>query len=190
MAKAKNPKRVAAGKKSRRKGSANENQLAKLFKGWWGEGKWARTPSSGGWATPAHRESFRTCGDIITTDTVFPYCIEAKKEEGWDLDQLLTAPRSRLYRWWDQVTGETPEGMTPMLVAGRNRRERLVVTPCLLIEEWASMYPALVPHMSMCLEEHHVVILSLKSLFSINANWLKVRLTDGTQTETDSTAAA
>lgn len=123
----KDPKRVSAGKRSKRKGSSNENALAKLFSSWWGTGEWARTPSSGGWSTANVREAFRTCGDIITTAIDFKYCVEAKKAEGWCLEQLLTAPKSSLFQWWDQTVSETPKGLTPMLVAGRNRMERLVI---------------------------------------------------------------
>jgi hypothetical protein len=123
----KNPNRVKAGKKSRRKGSSNELAIAKLFKEWWQKGEWARTPSSGGWATKDVREGFRTCGDIITTATDFPFCVEAKKQEGWHLEQLLTADKSLLYKWWDQAVDETPEGLVPMVVFNRNHLERLVM---------------------------------------------------------------
>lgn len=123
----KDPKRVAAGKMSKRKGNSNENALAKLFRDWWGHGEWARTPSSGGWATVQHREAFKTCGDILTTAADFIFCIEAKKQEGWVLDHLLYNPGNVLMKWWRQAEGETPRGLVTLLVATRNRTPALVI---------------------------------------------------------------
>lgn len=139
----KNPNRVKAGKKSRRKGSSNELAIAKLFKDWWG-GEWARTPSSGGWATKDVREGFRTCGDVITTATDFPFCIEAKKQEGWHLEQLLTADKSLLYQWWDQAVEETPDDMLPMLVFNRNHVERLVMLDVTTLRPSSLSFPHLI----------------------------------------------
>lgn len=121
------PKRVAAGKKSKRKGSGNERALAKAFQAWWGHGEWARTPASGGWATAATREAFRTCGDIITTANDFPFCVEAKKCEGWTLDQMLHNDKCIIYKWWDQVVNETPPGLIPLLVAARNHHPPIAI---------------------------------------------------------------
>lgn len=121
-----NPKRIAAGKKAKRKGSSNELKLAKQFKVWWGKGEWARTPSSGGWSTKDNREGFRAVGDIMTTATDFNYCIEAKKQEGWNFQQLLNNDKCAILEWWDQATGETPESMLTMLVFSRNRVKPIV----------------------------------------------------------------
>jgi len=116
----KSPTRVAAGKKSRRKGSNNERAMAKKFESWWGSGSWARTPMSGGWATAAVREDFQTCGDIITTARDFPFCVELKKHEGWTLDQVIHNDKCIVFDWWKQVTAETPSYGVSLLVAGRN----------------------------------------------------------------------
>lgn len=123
----KDPRRVKAGRKSRRKGSGNERALAKLFESWWG-GQWARTPQSGGWSSKDVREGFRTCGDLITTSEDFPFCVEAKAEEGWHIEQLFTAPKSAIYRFWDQAVEETPDSLNPLLVFKRNHVEHLVMT--------------------------------------------------------------
>lgn len=118
---AKNPKRVAAGKKAKRKGSSNELKLAKQFKAWWGKGEWARTPASGGWSTKDNREGFRAVGDIMTTAVDFRYCIEAKKQEGWTLQQLLNNEKCIILDWWKQAVEETPSfDMWTMLVFARN----------------------------------------------------------------------
>jgi hypothetical protein len=133
----KNPKRVAAGKRSKSKGNNNERALAAEFRTWWGKGEWARTPSSGGWATAAHREAFRTCGDIITTAEDFPFCVEAKKQEGWDLDQLLHNDSCVILKWWKQTCDETPVGMLPLLVFARNHVPQSVMFDSSRVEEYA-----------------------------------------------------
>lgn len=116
----KDPIRVKAGKKSKNKGSNNERAIAKLFEAYWGHGTWARTPGSGGWSTSNNREAFRTCGDIITTATDFPFCIELKKQEGWTLDQLLHNEKCIIYQWWEQTITATPAGLVPLLIVARN----------------------------------------------------------------------
>lgn len=120
MAKEKDPKRVAAGRKSRTKGANAERQLAKLFATWWGKGEWARTPLSGGWATKEHREGFAVHGDIITTAKDFKFSIENKKQEGWTLDQLLHNEKCIILDWWKQACDETPKELVPLLVISRN----------------------------------------------------------------------
>ena len=124
---AKNPNRVKAGRSAKRKGNSNERKLAKQFKEWWGHGEWAKTPSSGGWATKEVREDFRTCGDIITTAEDFPFCVEAKHQENWELLQLLSNANSPIYKFWAQTVEETPEPFIPLLIIRRNRREPVVI---------------------------------------------------------------
>lgn len=125
--KKKNPNRVAAGRKSKRKGNGNERDMAQAFKAWWGVGEWARVPASGGWGNQDNREGFRACGDIMTTDVEFPFTVEVKHQEAWELDQMLTAPACKPYEWWQQTKDETLEGTFPLLVMRRNRRKPLVV---------------------------------------------------------------
>lgn len=119
---------MKGGKKGKRKGNKNERKLAAEFKEWWGKGEWARTPLSGGWSSKSVREGFRTCGDIITTAEDFPFCVEGKHQEGWELIQLLSNPNSILYKFWDQAVEQTPSGLIPLLVVHRNYRESLVIT--------------------------------------------------------------
>jgi len=198
LTKDKDPVRVAAGKKSKRKGGSNERKLAKEFKEWWGYGEWVKTPVSGGWSSPAVREEFRTCGDIMTTALDFPFCVEAKHQEKWELMQLFTAPKSAIFQFWEQTVDETPEGTMPLLVIRRNHREPLVLG-------WASQlgpYAAGAPHFVACdtfpVPENFedigtdVVILSLKDFFRINPEHFgrtlpdERREEDGTDTTTTS----
>lgn len=161
--KEKDPKRVRAGKRSKTKGNANEREIAKLFKEWWGHGEWARTPSSGGWATKQVREGFRTCGDILTTAEDFPFCVEAKHQKRWDLVQLLTAPKSLLYKFWAQAVEETPSGLLPLLVVHKNNRERLVITRESVFCDTVIQHV----HLRLCRSqtEETLVILKLSDLF-------------------------
>lgn len=115
------------GVNGRAKGSRNELVLAKLFEMWWGHGSFARTPMSGGWATPAHRDGFRTHGDIITTALDFPFTVEAKKQEAWSLDALLHNEKCKVHEWYDQAVKGTPRDVMPLLVATRNRQPQVVI---------------------------------------------------------------
>lgn len=115
------------GVNGRAKGSRNELVLAKLFKEWWGHGEWARTPMSGGWATPGHRDGFRTHGDIITTALDFPFTVEAKKQEKWSLDALLHNEGCPVHAWYDQAVKGTPRDVMPLLVAARNLIPQVVI---------------------------------------------------------------
>lgn len=174
---AKDPNRVRAGKHSRTKGASNERALAKQFKEWWGEGEWARTPSSGGWATPQHREGFRAVGDIMTTDRSFPFCIEAKKQEKWHLEQLLTNDKCIIWEWWQQAVDETPGFMRPLLVIGRNH-----VKPIAILENKHTSYgmellwtdkARTFPHFLMPdrYGAKTLIMLSLKNFFEINPDY-------------------
>lgn len=120
----KDPKRVAAGKKAKRKGNSNEREVAKMLAEWWGSGEWMRTPSSGGWGRSKQvRADFNAAGDIVTTAADFPFCVESKSEEGWELEQLLRSPdKCPIAKWWDQTVRETPEGKHPLLLFTRRLR--------------------------------------------------------------------
>ncbi|MCF6205304.1 MAG: hypothetical protein L3J47_00220 [Sulfurovum sp.] len=121
----KDPKRVASGKKSKRKGSSQELKLAKAFQKWWGEGQFARSPGSGGWGRPQNRDGFNASGDIITTARDFPWCIEIKHVEGWTLDQLLLNEGCMIHGWWQQTVEETPVLLRPLLLFKKNRQQEV-----------------------------------------------------------------
>lgn len=107
------------GVNGRKKGQTAERKLAKLFAEWWGS-DFARTPLSGGFATAKFREDWNACGDLVTPDKTFPFCVESKKVEGWTLEQMLTSDKTLMHKWWEQCVGETPEGKIPLLVFTKN----------------------------------------------------------------------
>lgn len=200
----KDPKRQAAGRKSSRKGKGNERALAKLFRDWWGHGEWARTPLSGGWASKDAREGFRTCGDIITTAADFPFCIEAKKQEGWTLDQLIHNDKCIIFEWWNQAVSETPVGMIPLLVMARNHIPQAVafavsqVEPLMLrhcpelMEQMNALpweaYPSL--HFWRVGDKFVIVIVSLENFLKINPDFFGRRLLNAEPTTGTGTTEA
>jgi len=124
MADAPRPKR--AGINSRDKGARGEGQVCTLLKTWWGS-DFARTPSSGGFKTKKFREDWNAEGDIVTPDETFPFSVEVKWQEEWSLDQLLTAPKTKIWDWWEQAKRETASDKLPLLVFKKNRNPWFVM---------------------------------------------------------------
>lgn len=127
--KAKDPKRVATGKMSRRKGAKNERAAGKILEAWWGS-KFRRTPLSGGWAgSKRAREELGAAGDLICEDPSFPFGVEVKSGEGWELEQLIRAPGTcKIAAWWRQTTEESPAGKIPLLLFTRKLRPWYAMT--------------------------------------------------------------
>lgn len=116
---------------SRDKGARGERDVLKRFEEWWNPNneenkKFFRTPGSGGLHTMGFRfQGIDISGDITTPDSQFPFTVEVKNCEGWHLEQLLTAPKSDIYKWWAQAVEETPEGRIPLLIFKKNRHPQL-----------------------------------------------------------------
>jgi hypothetical protein len=104
---------------SRDKGGRGERAAAKEFNSWWGT-DFARTPSSGGFATQRFRDDWNAAGDLVTPDKNFPFCVECKWVEGWALEQLLKNDSCLVFSWWRQALGECPEDKLPLLVFKKN----------------------------------------------------------------------
>jgi len=121
--KTKNPKRQAAGRKSKAKGNRTENELCKLLRDAT-DVEWQRTPHSGGSELAS---GWRLAGDVATPDTKWKFCVEHKADERWHLEQVFE-PTSVIWSYfWRQTVSETPAGMCPMLVFKRNYTQRLVM---------------------------------------------------------------
>jgi len=145
----------------RKKGQAAERKLAKLFADWWGS-DFARTPLSGGFATAKFREDWNACGDLVTPDSTFPFCVESKKVEGWKLEQLLTSDKTLIHQWWKQTVEETPEGKKPLLVFTRNRAPLFAMMLGFHFYETMSI---ITPFFEYRIGEDVVCIFELKYLF-------------------------
>lgn len=168
----KDPKRQAAGRKSRRKGAGFELKIAKEFEAWWGKGHFRRCPSSGGWSTPAARDGFNTNGDIITTNRDFPWCIENKNCEGWTLDQLLLNDGCIIHTWWEQTVDETPDDLKPMLIFKKNHQKPMVMVFADVQESFGAMLVDKLPQgfrkfFTLDRNKRAVVIFALEDLFKI-----------------------
>lgn len=102
---------------SKDKGDDFERKTAKQLGDWWGE-KFNRTPMSGGlhW-----QEDNRVSGDIVTPpDSLFPWVVECKKREEWDIIQLVKGT-GEIEKWWNQVLLDSERTrMKPFLVFSKN----------------------------------------------------------------------
>jgi hypothetical protein len=123
----------------RNKGSGYERKIAKDLGEWWGE-EFHRTPASGGlhW-----QKDNRVAGDIVTPpDSVFPFTIECKKREGFDLEQLLKGTGD-IEDWWEQAVGDSERVESkPLLIFSKNRAPDYTM---MRMEDFAEI-------MSVCLE--------------------------------------
>lgn len=127
-------------KNSRVKGNRGQNDVAKLLAPWWGE-EFASTPQSGGFATTRFRNDWNAAGDIVTPDNGFPFCVEVKHAEGWELEQLIKSDKCDPWAWWNQCVEETPPGKIPLLVFRRNYRSWHYM---MYVHDWMGEYPDLV----------------------------------------------
>jgi hypothetical protein len=109
------------GKKSRDKGSRGQREVAKLLSPWWGA-EFTSTPMSGGFATKRFRDDWNAAADIVTPDETFPFSVEVKWQEDWNMEQLLTSDVTKMWKWWDQCIEEAPADKIPLLVFKRNRQ--------------------------------------------------------------------
>lgn len=69
-------------------------------------------------------------GDIAPVQgNYFPFCIEAKHRENvWTIDNLIDK-KGPLWDWWYKIKDEAKSiGVTPLLIAKRNRKPTLVMS--------------------------------------------------------------
>ena len=108
---------------SRKKGSKNERDGAKLFKQWTGF-EFARVPSSGGlrW-----KRTTDTTGDILCSDKhhylVFPFSIEMKVRKECDIQKIILTNKNNDYLdFWKQANDDAVRGdKIPLLLVRYNR---------------------------------------------------------------------
>lgn len=103
---------------SKAKGDTYERKIAKKLTEWTGL-KFERVPASGGlhW-----KQDNRVYGDIVTNNPDFPFVIECKCREEWNMDSLINGNK-KVEKWWQQVTADAEAtGKKPMLIFTRNRQ--------------------------------------------------------------------
>lgn len=110
--------RSAHNRHSRSRGASNEAKAVKTFTEWWvGPGgekyEFRRTPQSGGSALAA---GFGMAGDICTNAPDWPFHVEAKRDKGWDFEQLFTTEGgARIGEFAKQALADAPEDKIPLL---------------------------------------------------------------------------
>lgn len=107
-----------SGKMSRNKGAAYERRIAKILTAWWGT-KFFRTPLSGGHQDMSNEMNI--AGDLVTKDVLFPFHLELKKQEGWNLEHLLTSDKmGKIGDWFRQAKKDCKPGKIPFLIFSKN----------------------------------------------------------------------
>jgi len=108
------------------KGRKAEREVAKLCQEWWRRlepgCEMVRTPLSGGWSGPTVRASFRASGDLMTTADRWPFTVEVKRRECWNVGRLFAGQTSPAWGWWQQAVEQArEEGGVPMLWCRKNQ---------------------------------------------------------------------
>lgn len=104
---------------SKQKGSNFERLVSKQLSAWYGE-DFHRTPGSGNlhsWGSDV-----RVRSDIVPPpDSTFPFSVECKKHEGWNLDQIVNS-KGDFFNWWAQCSRDADEvKKIPLLLFSKNR---------------------------------------------------------------------
>lgn len=114
-----------------KKGPAGQNEVAKLLKEWWSTvdpcAVFASTPKSGGWK---RGPEFRACGDVMCSRDGFPFSVEVKRRERWDLRNVLGVRQSPVWAWWEQAQRDAARSeppREPMMWFRQNRKPWFVM---------------------------------------------------------------
>jgi hypothetical protein len=124
----KDPNRIKSGRKSRRKGRKNEQELAKEIGQWFGYSIDTKDQESPNYylnhCKRTARDRQKGMGDLWTSQELrakFPWLIEAKCVEGWMFESLFQGKDKWLMDWWEQTVEEAKEtGQSPLLVFTKN----------------------------------------------------------------------
>ncbi len=118
---------IKRGRKSKRKGSSYERNIAKKFKEVYKEDL-VRTPQSGGFAKKSVKaDGFR--GDIVlSSDKEFLLHIECKNTQTWVLP-----------KWIEQAENDCPEGKKPIVIFHKHNTSKNYVT--MSLEDFFSLIP-------------------------------------------------
>jgi hypothetical protein len=134
---------------SRTKGNVAEREVAALIQTWWRQlepkCQYIRTPSSGGWSTPEIRSAFNAAGDLMTDAKRWPFSVEVKRREGWNLRNFVLGKRSPAWSWWRQCQHAAVEmDAAPMLWLRQSRSPWIVVVPSVLAGHTSTLAPDVV----------------------------------------------
>jgi hypothetical protein len=110
-----------------------EREVAALLQGWWRqlepEAVFIRSPLSGGWVQG--RDLFDARGDLLVKNAPrFPWVVECKRREAWDLQNFEDGRPTAVWKWWLQAARDADKaGRRPMLWFRQNLRPWVVLVP-------------------------------------------------------------
>lgn len=105
-------------KKSQARGKRGENKAAELLREWWGDERFMRNfvGSSGAVSTQFAENPHISkqllaliTGDIIPPDDTFPFSVEVKNYEKFDMTKAMEkagGDRTNLTKWWKQAKSD------------------------------------------------------------------------------------
>lgn len=115
---------MAQGINSRKKGSKNEREVAKLLGDWTGK-EFSRTPASGGLRWGKRND---VIGDVVCTTEghIFPFSVETKFYHDLKFEHLVSSPiRIKLLDFWEQALRDSERAQkTPLLMVRYNGMSR------------------------------------------------------------------
>lgn len=120
-----------------KKGNVAELDVARDCQAWWSRVepgcRFVRTPRSGGWQ---HSAEFDAAGDLMVAHAPrWPWCVEVKRREAWDVGRLLGHQSTPPWRWWAGAVRDARKVQRePMLWFRQNRRPWLVMLGRELVE--------------------------------------------------------
>lgn len=102
--------RSAANRNNRSRGSSNEYKACNTFIEWWkkpdgGAYEFKRTPQSGGSDLAI---GWDMAGDVCTNAPDFPFSVECKRDQGWNLEQLINPTGTRMGEFMEQALSDCP----------------------------------------------------------------------------------
>ena len=111
-----------------KKGNGGELEVAKLLQVWWRQVEpdveIVRTPGSGGWQ---YGPEFDACCDLMANKP-FPWGVEVKRRERWDLNNLLKGKKTPPWRWWKKCQSDAERvSKEPVMWFRQNRRPWFVM---------------------------------------------------------------
>ena len=164
---------------SKKKGSKNEREVAKLFHKWTGY-EFARTPQSGG----LHWKKQNTVGDIVCIDDrhgrKFPFSIECKFHQNIEFSHLIDGTIgkniNKIIPFWEQCLGDAIKvNKTPILFMRKNGMKagmHFVVMPSALFILWLQQvdndpYSGNFGYMHYISDKYQLTIMNSEDFFDI-----------------------
>lgn len=106
------------GRGARAKGHNFERVSCRLLANWWGK-SFIRVPLSGGWNKNVVTGDAFPIDENGEVDTTFPFSVEDKCQEGWELYHFLTG-KGPFMRWFKQCERDCPKGKHALLIFKKN----------------------------------------------------------------------